>query len=229
MIKIYNNNCIDVMRSISNSSIDLSIIDPPYKMTPRGRSCTPNVFKNNIKSCLFDDRPADPNLWIPEIYRVMKTGHVYIFTNNISMLEYMNIAEKVGFKLHNILTMVKDTHMPSRWYMNKSEFVLFYRKGKAIPINNHSSTNIINVHMPRKNKGKIHITQKPESIIDIFIKNSSKAGDIILDPFSGSGTVGVCADRLNRDSILIEKNVDNFNIAKQRLTEAGGRGIEVYE
>ena len=69
-------------------------------------------------------------------------------------------------------------------------------------------------------KNKLHPTQKPVELLSILIKNSSKVGDIVLDPFMGSGSTGVACKELNRDFIGIELDEKYFNIAKERIDKS---------
>ena len=155
-----------------------------------------------------------------ECFRVLNDGHIYIFTNTVSLQETLNIATEAGFKLHNLITMIKDTGMPNRWYYKQSELILFFRKGKAKPINDFTSRDNVKVKMPKQATGKLHITQKPLDFIQKLVSNSSKDGDIVLDCFMGSGTTGVACKNLNRDFIGIEKDAGYYEIAKQRIEEA---------
>ena len=156
--------------------------------------------------------------WIFECYRVLKNGtHFYTFCNTNSILEYLEAANKVGFKLHNIIVMKKDTGMPNRWYLKNTELILFFRKGKAKPINDYTSRDWFDVKMPTLKNGKVHITQKPLSIIQTFVLNSSVENDIVLDIFMGSGTTGIACINTNRNFIGIELDEDYFNIAKERI------------
>lgn len=206
------------MKEIGDGMIDMVLADPPYKMTKRGKSCRPNWMPNGMGDNVFNGEILLTSSWMDECYRVMTNGsHMYVFTNTISITGYLTAAKSAGFKLHNIISMVKDTGMPNRWYYKQTELVLFFRKGKAKPINDFTSRDNIKVIMPKKSSGKLHITQKPLDFIEKLITNSSISGDVVLDPFMGSGTTGVAAKNLNRDFIGIELDLDYFNIALERI------------
>lgn len=216
--KLYNGDCITTMKKFADCSIDLVITDPPYRMTKCGKSCRPNYMHNNMGDNLFSGELPDTYEWMCECYRVLKEqSHFYTFCNINEIQNYLSIADKVGFKLHNIITMVKDTKMPNRWYMKYCEYILFFRKGKAKPINDVTSRDYYQVVMPTQKNGKVHITQKPQQIIEMFVRNSSSENDTVLDLFMGSGTTGVACAETGRNFIGIELDANYFNIAKQRI------------
>lgn len=217
-IKIYHGDCIEILKTFQNNSIDLIITDPPYKMTKRGKSCRPNWMPNNMGNNVFDGKLPNTKEWMTECYRILKEQtHFYTFCNTNDLENYLSVARECGFLLHNVITMIKDTKMPNRWYLKNCELILFFRKGKAKPIHNMTCRDWFKVTMPQQKNGKLHITQKPLSIIEEFVSNSSNENDIVLDPFSGSGTTGVACNNLNRNFIGIDNDIKNVEIMKNRL------------
>lgn len=213
-------DCLERMKEIPNESIDLVLTDPPYRMTKRGKSCRPNWMPDNMGDNVFDGEIPDFKQWLDLCYEKMsRQSHIYVFTNTVSLQEILNSATDAGFKLHNILTMIKDTGMPNRWYYKQTELVLFLRKGVAKPINDYSSKDWFNTEMPKKKNGKLHITQKPIEIVQKFVTNSSKENEVVLDLFMGSGTTGVACMNTNRKFIGIELDQGYFDIAKNRIEE----------
>ena len=218
MIDLRHGDCLELMKDIPNNSIDMILVDPPYKMTKRGKSCRPNWMPNNMGENVFNGEIPNTKDWMTECYRILKEGtHFYTFCNTNDILEYLQTAKECGFKLHNIITMIKDTGMPCRWYLKNCELVLFFRKGKAKPINDMTSRDWVKVNMPTKKNGKLHITQKPLDFIQKLVTNSSNEGDTVLDCFMGSGTTGVACVNTNRNFIGIELDENYFNIAKERI------------
>lgn len=218
--RIYLGDCLEVMKEIPEKSVDLVVTDPPYTMTKRGKSCRPNWMPDSMGDNVFNGDIPDTKLWMSECYRVLKEGtHFYTFTNTNDITNYLTIAQSVGFKLHNIISMIKDTGMPNRWYYKQTELVLFFRKGKAKPINNYTSRDNVKVVMPKKSTGKLHITEKPLDFISTLVTNSSKPGELILDPFAGSGTTAIAALNCGRFFIGIEKEQKYYDIANQRIEQ----------
>ena len=202
------------MKNIPDESIDLALTDPPYKMTKTGNSCRPNYMPGGL---IIGDEFPNPEIWMKEIYRILKPNtHFYTFTNRNDLRLYLNVAHDLNFHFHNIINMIKDTNMPNRWYLKYTEPVLFFKKGNAKPINDMTSRDYFLVNMD-KGKHKSHPTQKPLSFIEKLITNSSNSGDVVFDPFMGSGTTGVAAKKSGREFIGIEKNREYFQIAEARI------------
>ena len=155
--------------------------------------------------------------WLLECFRVLKNGtHAYVMVNSTNLLEMANKIENVGFKIHNFLIWKKNNCTPSQFYMKNCEYVIFCRKGKAKYINNmgesktvHDFNNIIG--------NKVHPTEKPISLMEYYILNSSNENDTVLDPFMGSGSTGVACKNTKRNFIGIEKDENYFKIAEQRI------------
>lgn len=221
MIDLKCGDCLELMKDISTESVDLVVIDPPYKCISGGRPHLENqpsgiLSKNDGKIFKYND--IKPEEWFPEIYRVLKEGtQCYVMTNTINLENYLTLARKVGFGLHSVLVWEKNNVTPSRWYMKNGEYTLFLRKGKAKTINNvgskmvHKFDNIIG--------NKKHPTEKPVELMELYVSNSTKEGDIVLDCFMGSGSTGVACKNLNRSFIGFEIDENYFNIAKERIGE----------
>lgn len=206
--EIWNGDCLELMRNIPDGSVDMVVTDPPYTMTKTGNSCRPDYMPNGE---ILDGVVPNLESWMKECFRVLRSNsHFYTFCNLNDLQIYLNTASKVGFKLHNLLHMIKDTKMPNRWYLKYTEILLFFRKGKAFAINNMTSRDYEIVNMPTQSNGKFHPTQKPLSYIQKIIENSSDKGDTILDPFGGSGTTAVAAHRTGRRSICIERDLGYY-------------------
>jgi site-specific DNA-methyltransferase (adenine-specific) len=212
------------MKKLPDESIDLVVTDPPYTMTKRGKSCRPNWMPNNMGNNVFLGAIPDAETWMRECFRILKDGtHFYTFCNTNDLRKYLNVAANVGFRLHNVLIMIKNTGMPNRWYLKNCELILFFRKGKAKPINNMCSRDWFFVDMPTKKAGKLHITEKPLNIISTFVTNSTVEGQTVLDPFMGSGTTCIACVNTGRKFIGIELDKGYYDIAKKRIEEAWDR------
>lgn len=155
--------------------------------------------------------------WLPELYRVMKNpSHFYVFVNDKNVQDMLNEATKVGFELHNILVWKKNNCTPNRWYMKNCEFILFFHKGKSFPIHNKESSQFLEF----KNingKDKLHPTQKPTDLIKELILNSSKKGDLVFDPFMGSGSTLISAKELGRNYLGFDNDEKYYNISLKRI------------
>lgn len=232
MVDLRNADCLDVLKRIPDESIDLVVTDCPYKIVQGGCTNIPRkdepsgIFNRrstftqaNAKSGkLFDNNDIEFKDWLPDVYRVLKDGtHCYIMINARNLKDLQQAAEDVGFKFQNILIWNKGNVTPNRYYLNSYEMILMLRKGKARNINNMGCKNIIDI----KNiiGGKLHPTEKPVELNEIFIENSSNEGDLVLDPFMGVGACGLACEKLNRNFIGIEIDKKYFQIAYERIHE----------
>ena len=111
------------------------------------------------------------------------------------------------------------------YYMDSHEYIIFARKGKAKKINNNGSASILrHKNIKTKINGKnIHDTEKPIELMKVLIGNSSSIGDIVMDPFMGSGTTGIAAIELDRNFIGIELDEGYFKIAQTRIQAASNK------
>ena len=218
-IKLYNNDCLEVLKNIKDNSIDLIVTDPHYPVISGGKpkeKGQPSGILSKNDGKIFEYNDIDPEKWFSELYRVLKDeSHCYIMTNTINLEKYLTLARTTGFQLHNLLVWEKDNCVVNRWYMKNCEYVLFLRKGKAKAINNVGSKTVHKVNNIIGNKQ--HPTEKPVDLMKLYIENSSNEGDLVLDPFMGTGSTGMAAIKTNRNFIGIEIDEKYFNIAEQRI------------
>ena len=218
--QIHNQDCITYMKSLPDKCIDLVVTDPTYKGISGGshhKKGQPSGILSKNDGKLFKHNNINPELWIPEIYRVLKNEtHCYIMTNTINLENYLRICREVGFGLHNLLCWEKNNCTPSQYYMKNCEYVLFLRKGKAKWVNNIGGSKT--VHQFNSVIGnKIHPTEKPVELMKFYIANSRKEGDTIFDPFCGAGSTLIAAKELNRKYIGCEIDIEYYKIALKRL------------
>lgn len=217
-VKLYNDDCLNVLKDIGDNSIDLVVTDPPYEVITGGRN---GGVKGKPSGILTENKQLmksipKAGLWLSECFRVMKDGtHIYIMTNTLNLTNYLNIINDVGFKLHNLLVWNKNNTTPNRWYMKNREYVIFARKGFAKPINNPSSQTVHNFDNIIGNKQ--HPTEKPVDLMKLYVENSSQVGDTVLDPFMGIGSTGVACKELGRNFIGVELDKQYFDIATKRI------------
>lgn len=225
--QIFNEDCLEGMKRIPDKSVDLCVIDPPYKVSSGGRSGSAfrgasgrsaNPLSTSGKLFRFND--IHPRDYMKEIYRVLKDGtHFYCMTNDKNMKSMLVCAEEVGFKLHNILVWKKGMHTPSQFYLKNVEYILFLRKGPAKYINSMGSFTLIDI--PGVFGDKIHPSEKPLDLISHMIRNSSNFGDTVLDCFMGSGTTAIACLETNRNYIGFEIDKNYYELLKNRIEEHG--------
>ena len=221
---IYNADCLELMKSISDNSVDLIVTDPPYRVTQRGNAGNSGGMmkkKLSMQGKIFKHNDMSPTEYIPHFYRVLKDGsHLYIMTNHVNLYEILTVTKESGFHFIKSLIWDKGNKIMGQAYMSQFEYILFFRKGKFKRINKCGTADILSVpnKKTKNEKGEnIHDTEKPVELMKILIENSSSEHDIILDPFMGSGSTGVACINTNRNFIGIELDKTYFEIASKRL------------
>lgn len=182
--------------------------------------------------------------WIGACHKVLKdNGSIYISCTYHNLAEVMIVLKQLDFKINNVIVWQKTNAMPNmtkRVFTHSTEFVVWAVKGKKW-IFNYAELKKINPETQKdgalkqmrdvwalplvqgkerlhgKDRRALHPTQKPEEMLKRIIVASSNKGDLVLDPFLGSGTTAVVAKKLGRNWIGIERIQKYFEIAKDRL------------
>ena len=221
-IELMKGDCLEMVKSIPDASVDLCVSDIPYKLTGGGKG--DGVNSKRPKGILSDNSQlmSVPKFedWLPDLYRIMKDGsHIYLMCNFKNLNDLMNKSLVVGFKHINLLVWEKNNCTPSQFYMKNCEYTLLLRKGKSKYINNigesktvHKFNNIIG--------NKVHPTEKPEELMKFYVENSSNVGDTVLDIFMGSCSTGVACVNTNRRFIGVEMEEKYFDIGVKRMQES---------
>lgn len=233
-IKIYNKDCLEFMKEIPDGSVDLIVTDPPYDIHVgiEGGSCSTHMgrsdrFKNeNVEDIKNFGTGYDIKEFGKEFIRIMKEVNIYFWCNKLQIPDYFNYYVNELDCKFEILTWHKMNCMPT--YNNKfltdTEYCLYFRKGSGLchPTNYEDAKTFWYEPINQIDKAKwVHPTIKPLPMIEKIIRNSSNEGDLVFDPFLGSGTAAVAAQNLNRNFIGTEINPDYFKICNERLNEGG--------
>jgi len=241
---IYNIDALIGLKQLAPESIDCCVSDVPYRIASGGekniienltqsgcggmlaRSKRANIVAkrnkgimhealNNETGKIFQYNNIKSSEYLPLIYRVMKERtHTYIMINARNLAEMITEGEKAGFILQNLLVWNKDTQTPNKFYMNKCEFIVMFRKGNERWINDMGMSNIFNDKTVKERK---HPTEKPVSLMEKLISQSTNTGDIVLDPFAGCGSTLIAAKNLNCQFIGFEIDEKYFKIAERRI------------
>lgn len=221
MIDLRQGDCLELLKDIPDGSVDLILTDPPYKVTSRGSSGgTGGMLKSDINKSgmVFKHNTIKFDEWLPECYRVLKNdSHAYFMTNNKNLLPMLRAVESSGFKVFKTIIWAKNTAITNMYYMDSHEYIIFCRKGKAKKINNCGTKSVLSFDNPRN---KLHPTEKPVELMEVLITNSTNDGEVVLDPFIGSGSTGVACVNTNRKFIGVELDKDYFEIAQERINTA---------
>jgi DNA modification methylase len=235
-VKLYNGDCLEVMKLIPNKSIDAIITDPPYGTTAcKWDSVIPfdlmwtqlnRIIKDNGAIVLFGAEPFSSALrmsniknykydWIWKKDRT--TGHLNAKKQPLRNIEKISVFYKKQTRYYPIMTIGKKSHSIGKAINEKKcktnnlygDFKRVNRKG-----NLKYPRQILDYKKPHP---PIHPTQKPVTLIEYLIKTYTQEKETVLDFTMGSGTTGVACCNTNRDFIGIELDNDYFNIAKQRI------------
>jgi len=220
----YNMDCMELMKLMENESVDLILTDPPYKTTARGNAGNSGGMlqkKINMQGNVFKENNIKPAEYAKEFYRILKTDkHCYIMTNHKNLIEMLQEFTKVGFHFIKSLIWDKGNKIMGQFYMSQFEYILFFRKGAGIKINNCGTSDILSFanKKDKDSNGKnIHDTQKPIDLMKVLIENSSKENDIVFDPFAGSGSTPIAARITKRNYIACELDKDYYIESNDRL------------
>jgi len=235
-INLYNGDCIEILKNVEESSVDLILTDPPYNLGNFMRDRQTNLKKmrsNFFGSAGWDDLEYDEWIlhmedFLKEASRVLSDGSsMIIFMSIIKVESIIKIAEKYGFYYKTTGIWHKLNPMPRNMnlhFVNSTEsWIYFTYKSKTGKFNNdgkmiHDFIETAATSASEKRHGK-HPTQKPVQLMEHFIQVLSDKGDMVLDPFMGSGSVGVAAKKLNRSFIGVELSEEYFLISGSRIEE----------
>ena len=238
--KLLLGDTFKLMRTIPKESVDMIFADPPYCLSNDGFSnsggnmVSVNKGKWDKKESL-QEKHSFNRKWIRMMKRVLKpNGTIWISGSFHNIYSVGMALEQEGFKILNNITWQKTNPAPNlscRYFTHSTETILWARKNdkKARHYYNYPLMKEMNNGKqmkdvwtgsltPKSEKwaGK-HPTQKPEYLLEKIILASTQEGDMILDPFVGSGTTGVVAKRLGRKFIGIDAEEEYLEIAKKRL------------
>lgn len=204
--RILNGDCIDVMTGMPSQCIDLVVTDPPYLVNYRSRD----------GRSILNDRDDD---WLKpafsEIYRVLKPNSFCVSFYGWTQVEKFMLAWKqVGFQPVGHIVFKKCYPSSRRFLRRYHESAYLLAKGYPVL----PGKELPDVLHWQYSGNELHPTQKPLMAVQPLVTAFSKSGDIVLDPFCGSGTTALAAKQSGRRFIGIEKDVRYFRIAEQRLS-----------
>lgn len=231
-VDLYNGDCLEVLKNIPDNSIDLIVTDPPYPTTSRGNAGNSGGMLQkeiNKRGKVFEHNNIDCSKYAPEYHRVLKDGsHCYVMTNHVNLINMLNVFTNCGFHFIKSLIWNKGNKIMGQYYMSQFEYILFFRKGKGIRINNCGTSDILSVKNVKTKGagGNLHDTEKPVELMKILIENSSKENQTVLDTFMGIGSTGIACVDTNRNFIGIEIDKEYFDIADIRIKNANSQWLD---
>ena len=244
--KIVQGDCIQIMKGFPDNSIDLIFADPPYNLQLRNILIRPNktivdaVDDEWDKFGSFADYDNFTYNWLKECHRILKrTGTIWVIGTYHNIFRIGKILQDIGFWILNDIAWIKTNPMPNFrgvrftnahetliWAAkdeNAKKYTFNYKlmkainKGKQMRSDWYFSLCTGDERIKDAAGKKVHTTQKPERLLHRIILATSKEGDVVLDPFAGTGTTGYVAKKLERNYIMIEKEHKYIEIINHRL------------
>jgi len=238
-LRIYQGDCLEILAQIPESSVDLVFADPPYFLSNGGITCHAGKMVSVNKGAWDKSRGPDANhefnrAWLAAAQRVLKPNGSIWVSGTAHVIHSVGFAmQQLGFKLLNDISWVKPNPPPNlscRYFTHATETLIWAAK-------NSKSRHTFNYKLMKEtNRGKQmksvweirppevwekkfgkHPTQKPVALLERILLASSHEGDLVLDPFSGSGTTLLTAFRLRRHALGCELSTEFLSLSLRRL------------
>jgi modification methylase len=244
--RIIQGDCIEVLAGLPEKSVDLIFADPPYNLQLQRELWRPNMTRVDAVNDEWDrfdsfaEYDAFTRAWLLACYRVLKdTGSIWVIGSYHNIFRVGTILQDLGYWILNDVVWIKKNPMPNFRgvrFTNAHETMIWARKlsGPRYVFNHHAMKALNDDLQMRSdwylplctgkerikiNGTKAHTTQKPEALLYRVILASSNPGDVVLDPFFGTGTTGAVAKKLHRHWIGIERSPQYIQVAEERLSQ----------
>jgi modification methylase len=255
--QVIEGDCVARMNALPEGCADLVFADPPYNMQLRGDLHRPDQSKVDAVDDHWDqfDSFADYDRftreWLTAARRVLKdTGSIWVIGSYHNIFRVGSALQDLGFWILNDVIWHKTNPMPNfrgKRFTNAHETLIWATKNpKQQYTFNYEAMKALNDELQMRSdwtlpicsgherlKGvdgqKAHSTQKPESLLHRVVVSSTKPGDVILDPFFGTGTTGAVAKRLGRHFIGIEREKTYADVARARIAEIAPADADALE
>ncbi|MBN8521406.1 MAG: site-specific DNA-methyltransferase [Alphaproteobacteria bacterium] len=244
---ILQGDCIENLKSLPEKSVDLIFADPPYNLQLGGELSRPN--HSVVDACddawdQFDsltDYDDFTRKWLSAARQTLKDdGAIWVIGSYHNIFRLGYILQDLGYWILNDIIWRKSNPMPNfrgKRFTNAHETLIWASKSKDSKYRfNYDSMKSLNEDLQMRSDWfiplctggerlkddqgeKVHPTQKPEALLSRVILSSTKPGDVVLDPFFGTGTTGAVAKKLGRQWIGIEREKSYIKAAQKRIDE----------
>jgi adenine-specific DNA-methyltransferase len=207
-------DCIDVMRCMPSRSVDFILTDPPYLVD----------YKSRDGRQISNDKDGD---WLlpafQEAFRLLKPDSFCVSFYGWSKCDrFMAAWRQADFRIVGHLTFVKSYSSKQAFLSYHHESAFLLAKGRpAEP--EHPISDVLEF---KYTGNKLHPTQKPTGPLRQLIQSFSKPGDVVFDPFAGSGSTAVAARLEGREFLTVEKMPEYFEIAQKRLQKVADKPVK---
>ena len=240
-------DCIAAMRALPDACVDMVFADPPYNLQLGGDLFRPEGGRVDAVDNEWDKfdslKTYDEfsRAWLSEARRILKpNGTLWVIGSYHNIFRVGSVLQDEGFWILNDIIWRKVNPMPNfkgTRFTNAHETLIWASKGENAKYTfNYRAMKTLNDELQmrsdwsfpicsgqeriKKNGTKAHPTQKPEALLYRILLACTKPGDIVLDPFFGTGTTGAVAKRLGRHFIGLERELDYVDVAQERIAAA---------
>ena len=243
--QILAGDCIEVMRSLPEASVDLIFADPPYNLQLRGDLHRPDNSKVDAVDDAWDQFASFEAYdrftrdWLSAAQRLLKpNGAIWVIGSYHNIFRVGSAMQNAGFWILNDVVWRKSNPMPNfrgKRLTNAHETLIWASKSEAGKYTfNYEAMKALNEGVQMRSDwviplctgherlkdaagDKAHPTQKPEALLHRIIIGTTNPGHVVLDPFFGTGTTGAVAKMLGRDFIGIEREESYRAVAQERI------------
>ena len=193
------------LQRIPNGKVDLILTDPPYNISRKTGFIHGGVerFQYTRNYGDWDHQEIDIEKFTNEAYRILRTGGTIIIWYDMwKITRIKESLDRAGFKMVRGIIWVKQNPVPinakSTYLSNAKEFAVVAVKGGKPTFNSYYEDGVYYYPIPTRSKSRKHPTMKPDKMFEDLILRHSKEGDLVVDPFVGSGTTAIAAVRNRR-------------------------------
>lgn len=205
----------EILKGMEDETVDLILTDPPYNINYKSNRRVKNAKYKHLQN-------DNSNDWIPEFareaFRVLKNNrHMYCFCRHDTYPDFMSALQDAGFKLKRTLIWVKNNHGSGDLkgdYAPQDEWIIYCHKGRRV-LNGRRDSNIL-YYNKLSTKEQTHSTEKPVKLLKYLIGKSTVEGELVLDPFSGSGSTMHAAIEMERSYCVMELSEEYFYTTEMR-------------
>jgi modification methylase len=245
--RILRDDCVAAMRALPDACVDMVFADPPYNLQLGGDLFRPeggrvdavdNDWDKFDSNAVYD---AFSHAWLAEARRILKpNGTLWVIGSYHNIFRVGSVLQDEGFWILNDIIWRKANPMPNfkgTRFTNAHETLIWASKSENARYTfNYRAMKTLNDELQmrsdwsfpicggqeriKKNGTKAHPTQKPEALLYRILLACTKPGEVVLDPFFGTGTTGAVAKRLQRHFIGIEREQDYVDVAEERIAAA---------
>ncbi len=223
----YHDDWVTFMAALKPGVVDLVLTDPPYNISRATGFANGGGMKRFAVSMDFgkwDAEEIDLEAFAKECYRVLRKSGTAIIFYDIWKLESLKTAlQAAGFKMLRQIIWQKTNPVPlnqkASYLTNSREMAVVAVKGGKPTFHGKYDTGVYSLPIPRHKGKKIHPTQKPIDLFEQLVQKHSDKGEVVLDPFMGSGTTAVAAMLHDRYSISCDIDEDYVKAARARILD----------